>query len=153
MSRPSPAKAIVANSMARTAVAAEPAGCQPRRAATPMSTATWMTSTARMAMVLAARSAGRPRGVAPSRLSTPYWRSKPVAMPRPTMAVDITARARMPGARKSTGSFTPTGRMSTDEKNTRSRTGMIRVSSTDSPRRSVSTSSTRVCAASAFIWK
>ncbi len=43
-------------------------------------------------------------GWRPRRLSTPYWRSNPVAMPRLTIAVDITARARMPGARKSTGS-------------------------------------------------
>ncbi len=61
------------------------------------------TSRRRIDAVLAARRAGRPSGVERSRLSTPYWRSKPVAMPRLTIAVDMTARARMPGARNVTG--------------------------------------------------
>ena len=63
------------------------------------------------------------------------------------MAVDITARARMPGARKSTGSSVPVGRTSTTLKNRSRRTGIPMVSSTDSPRRAVSVSSTRVWAA------
>ena len=79
-----------------------PLGCQPRRTAAIQSTMIWSISTAKIAATLAASRAGRPRGVVPSRLSTPYWRSKPVAMPRLTMAVDMTARARIPGARKST---------------------------------------------------
>ena len=40
---------------------------------------------------------GRGRGVPPRRFRTPYWRSKAVAMPRLTIAVDITARASTAG--------------------------------------------------------
>ena len=78
-----------------------------------------------MAEILAASRAGRPSGVAASRLNTPYWRSNPVAIPRLTMAVDITARARIPGARKVTASVTPAGfgSTSTREKKTSSPTG------------------------------
>ena len=58
------------------------------------------------------------------------------------MAVDITARARTPGARKSTGSSPSIGSTSTSEKKTSSPTGMPRVSSSDSPRRRESVVST-----------
>ncbi len=108
----------------------------------------WTISIKTTAAVFAATSRGRPRGVAPRRLSTPYDRSNPVAMPRLTMAVDITARARMPGARKSIGSPSPVGSTSTRLKKTSSSTGMPSTSRSDSPRRSVSVISTRVCAAS-----
>ena len=40
-------------------------------------------------------------GVEPSRLSTPYRRSKPVPIARLVKAVDMIASARMPGATKS----------------------------------------------------
>ena len=76
--------------------------------------------------------------------------AKAVAMPRLTMAVDMTARARMPGARKSMGSFVVVGRTCTSEKKTRSRTGMPSVRSTASPRRSVIVTSARVWAAYAL---
>ena len=58
-----------------------------------------------------------------------------------TIAVDMIARAIAPGARNCTGSSPPIGSPSTIEKNTRTSTGMTSVSSTDSPRRSVSTTS------------
>jgi len=64
------------------------------------------------------------------------------------MADDITARARMPGARKSIGSGVSLGRTSTSEKNTKSKIGMTRVSSNCSPLRSVVVTSWRTCAAS-----
>ena len=44
----------------------------------------------------------RGSGVAPSRLSTPYCRSKPVAIAWPVNAVDMTASATTPGVKKST---------------------------------------------------
>jgi hypothetical protein len=119
---------------------------QPRRTAITTIRANCTTSTITTPVVLAARRAGRPSGVDPSRFSTPYWRSKPVAMPRPTIAVDITARARIPGARKSTASSVPVGSTSTTLKKRSSSTGMPMVSSSDSPRRAVSVSSTRVWA-------
>src|SRR5713226_6484377 len=151
ISRPTPAKPTVASSMANPAASAEPAGSQPSRRATTTSTATCTTSTARTASVLAASRAGRPSGDAPRRFSTPYWRSKPVAIPRPTMAVDMTASARTPGATKSTGWVRPMNPTSTVEKNTSNSTGMPRASSTDSPRRKVRVSSTRVCASTGRI--
>ena len=51
--------------------------------------------------VLAAISPVRDSGVAPSRLSTPYLRSKPVAIAWLVNAVDMTASAITPGVRKS----------------------------------------------------
>ena len=81
-----------------------------------------------MAMVLAPSSSGRVSGVEPSRLSTPVWRSNPVAMARLTIAVDMTARASTPGNRKSTGARRcRSGSTSTFEKNARSSTGMANV--------------------------
>ena len=69
------------------------------------------------------------------------------------MAVDITASARMPGARKVTASFTPAGlgSTSTREKNTSKPTGMPSVSRIDSPRRSVMVTSALVWAFHALI--
>ena len=122
------------------------AGRQPRTRATARARRSAPPRRRRIAAVLAASRRGRPSGVVPSRLSTPYWRSNPVAMPRLTMAVDITARARMPGARKSTGCASVGEATSTSEKNTSSTTGMPRVSSSDSPRRSVSSSTSALSA-------
>ncbi len=100
--------------------ASVPSGSQPRARAVGTSTATWMSSTTSTIEILAAMSRGRPSGVEPRRLSTPYWRSNPVPMPRLTMAVDITARARMPGVRNCTEWSTPSGlgSTSTSEKKT-----------------------------------
>ena len=58
-------------------------------------------STAITVLVLAAISPVRDSGVAPSRFSTPYLRSKPVAIAWLVNAVDITASAITPGVRKS----------------------------------------------------
>ena len=66
----------------------------------------------------------------------------------PVIAADITASARMPGRRKSTGSSVPVSTRSTVEKNSSRPTGMTRVSSRLSPRRRVSRSSIAVCASS-----
>ena len=50
-----------------------------------------------------ASSPERGSGEEPSRLSTPYRRSKPVAIASEVKLVDITASARTPGVRVSTG--------------------------------------------------
>ena len=92
-----------------------------------------MTSTER---VLAAIRPQRGSGEAASRFRTPYRRSKPVAIACPVNAVDITASARMPGARKSTASPSPVSTMSTALNSTSSRVGMITVRSSCSPLRS-----------------
>ena len=61
----------------------------------------WASSMAITVTVLAAISPVRDSGVAPSRLSTPYLRSKPVAIAWLVNAVDMTASAITPGVRKS----------------------------------------------------
>ena len=127
MSRPMPANAAVPSSVgAGSPGPMRPSGSQPRARAVGTSTTTCSSSMASTMAILAPSSRGRPSGVVPSRLSTPYWRSKPVPMPRLTMAVDMMARARMPGARKSTGSSIPAGlgSTSTREKKTSSSSGM-----------------------------
>src|SRR5207253_7069581 len=101
---------------ATAAAAAPAAGRHPRASATGTRTATWIASTAATPAILAETRAGRPSGVAPRRFSTRYSRSKPVAMARLTIAVDITARARTPGARKVTERGVPVGRTSASEK-------------------------------------
>ncbi len=53
------------------------------------------------ASVLPPISTERGSAVAPSRLSTPYLRSKPVPIARPVNAAHITASARMLGTTKS----------------------------------------------------
>ena len=112
-----------------------PSTSQPSRRPSTTSTASCSISTTTIAPIFAASSWRRVSGVEPSSLSTPVERSKPVAMARLTIAVDITARARMPGTRKSTGSSSRSGvgSTSTVEKNQSSSTGMAKVSSTDSP--------------------
>ena len=114
---------------------------------------TWMARRQPTMAILAPTRRGRPSGVAPSRLSTPYWRSKPVPIPRLTMALDITARARMPGVRKSTGSATPAGMgsTSTSEKNTSRSSGMPMLTRSCSPCRRLSRSSVRSWAANGLI--
>src|SRR5215208_3839110 len=74
-------------------------------------------------------------------------------MASPTSAVDSTASASTPGARKSTGSSTPggVGGTATTEKEAGRATGMARVSSSDSPRRSVRRSSAPVWARTAVV--
>jgi hypothetical protein len=49
------------------------------------------------------------------------------------MAVDMTARARMPGTRKSTGCLVPVGSTCTAEKKSRNSTGIPRVRKRVSP--------------------
>ncbi len=103
--------------------------------------------------ILAPTQRPRPSGVLPSRLRTPYWRSNPVLIPRLTIALDMTARASTPGARKSTGSLTPSGRGSTStvEKNTNSSTGMAMATRSCSPLRRLSRSSARAWVTRALI--
>ena len=98
--------------------------------------------------VLAATHRLRPRGVVPSRLSTLYWRSNPVPIPRLTMALDMTARANTPGARKSTPAVTPSGKgkTSTREKNTSNNNGITMLTRSCSPLRRLSISSARTWA-------
>ena len=119
--------------------------------ATPVATidTTWSTSIASTLRVLAASSPPRDNGVEPSRFKTPYRRSKPVAMPRLTIALAMTASDSTPGTRKSIGS--PVIELSgfTLPKNTKMPIGMASVTRRLSPRRSVMASSNLVCAATA----
>jgi hypothetical protein len=84
--------------------------------------------------------------VAPRRFNTPYWRSKPVAMP-----VDHRRRhhgeGQDAGRRKSMGSSVPVGKTSTTLKNRSRRTGILDGEQHRLARRAVSVSSTRVWAA------
>ena len=144
--RPIPAKHAVPTSTAAIASRTDRWGRQPRASPMRDKTANCSTSTNATVDALAARRRGRPSGVAPSSLSTPYFRSKPVAMPRPTMAVDITARARMPGATACTRLPSPRSTTFTVEKKINSSTGIPRVSSSCSPLRSNSRVSARTWA-------
>src|SRR3984957_21212280 len=72
-------------------------------------------------------------------------------MPSDTMAVDITARARIPGTKKSTDLAVGVDTTSTEEKNTRKRTGIPTVKRRVSPRRRVMNTSARVWASKALI--
>ena len=67
------------------------------------------------------------------------------------MAVDMTARARMPGTRKSTGCLVPVGSTCTAEKNSRNTTGMPKVRNRVSPLVDIMVSSARSWAASGLI--
>src|SRR5207247_7544454 len=69
-------------------------------------------------------------------------------MPRLTMPVDMMARARMPGTRKSTP---PVASTPVEPKNSSSTSGITNVTSRFSPRRDMSRSSIMVCAVRAFI--
>src|SRR5262245_31282928 len=70
-------------------------------------------------------------------------------MPRLTIALDITASASTPGTRKSTGCGSVVFTASTLVKNTRMPSGIASVTTRLSPRRSVRSNSTRVCAVTA----
>ena len=97
--------------------------------------------------VLAAIRPVRDSGVAPSRFSTPYRRSKPVAMAWLVNAVDITASAMMPGARKSTRLPPPRLTSGSRLNMASSPSGITRVTTSCSPLRSVVRVSIAVCAA------
>ena len=116
--------------------------------ATTRISAPWSSSTAITVAVLAVISPPRDRGVAPSRLSTPYRRSNPVAMAWLVNAVDMTASAMIPGVRKSI-LFMPVLRFSSGSRPnaTSSSSGMTSVSSSCSPLRSSVLVSSRACAA------
>ena len=66
---------------------------QPMTTATTTSNVHWAASTTATEPAFAAMRRLRPSGVAPRRFSTWYERSKPVAIPVLTIAVDITAKA------------------------------------------------------------
>jgi hypothetical protein len=110
---------------------------------------TCATSTARTVVVLAPISPPRDSGVEPSRLSTPYRRSKPVAMAWLVKAVDSTASAITPGTRKSTRDCWPEPTLTRSPRlnAVSSSTGMISVSSSCSPLRSSVLASSVACAA------
>ncbi len=92
-------------------------------------------------------SPARDSGVAPSRLSTPYRRSKPVAIAWLVNAVDMTARAITPGVRKSILVYPPPKSISGSRLNAASSSsGMIRVSVSCSPLRSSCLVSCLACA-------
>ena len=101
-----------------------------------------------MAMILAASSRGRPSGVAPGASARRSPRSKPVPIARAVIEVDMTARARMPGTRKSTGCLVPVGSTWTPQKKSRKTTGMPRVRKRVSPLVKIMVTSARSWAAS-----
>ena len=140
ISRARPLNAAVPSRMssgATTIAAGLASGRQPMARATSRISAPCSSSTAITVAVLAAISPARDSGVAPSRLSTPYRRSKPVAMAWLVNAVDITASAMIPGVRKSirlmpAPKFTSGSRPNAAS----SSSGMTSVSSSCSPLRS-----------------
>src|SRR5580704_8225164 len=69
-------------------------------------------------------------------------------MPSETMAVDMTANARMPGTKKLAGVAVGVDTTETFEKKSRKMTGMPRVRRSVSPRRRVMWTSAPVCAVS-----
>ena len=113
-----------------------PSGDQPSAKAITVSRTTWRTSVTSTESVFAVISPQRGSGEEASRFRTPYRRSKPVAIAWPVNAVDITASARMPGARKSTALPAPVSTMSTALNSTSSSVGMTTVRSSCSPLRS-----------------
>ena len=142
--RPIPANALVPNKTTRIAsnhVAF--AGRHPSIRPIGNSTIICTTSTQKTLIIFASISLERPSGVAPKRFSTWYERSKPVAIPRLTMALDITARARMPGNKNCAGLSVSVGRTSTRPKKTKSKTGIPSVRSNCSPLRDTSCNSAR----------
>ena len=152
ISSPIPANPAVARTTSTRNVITSPRGCHPNRTAAIHRTTIWSSSTTKMAAPLASRRAGRPSGVVPRRLSTPYCRSNPVAIPRLTIPVDMTARARTPGARKAMVLTPPVNDRSgypMRSKNPSSTIGIPSVSRSDSPRRRVIVTSALVCALSA----
>lgn len=151
MSSPIPAKAVVPRTMATMATATLPSGRQPSNSPTKLTSTTWKTSINITTSVLAPKSRGLPSGVVPSRLSTPYCRSKPVEMARLTMAVEMTANAKMAGTRKSNGSRSPLGNTSSVPKKTSNKSGTPRVTTNDSPRRNDIRVSALVWATRAFM--
>ena len=102
---------------------------------------TWTTSTTRTAPIFAPIRPARESGEPPSRLRTPYERSKAVAIDRLTRLVEITARARMPGSRKSIGRAVFGVRAGTSEKKTSRTSGRTTITNRFSPRRAVRRSS------------
>ena len=98
-----PTNAATASTVAATSGTGSTSGRQPRARAVATSTTACTAITTSTATPLAATRRGRPSGVAPRRLSTPYDRSNPVPMARLAKAVASTASASVPGARKSTG--------------------------------------------------
>ena len=127
-----------ATSAASGARARRPPAEERRRRRSAATTCT--TSTARIATRLRGDQRRRPSGVTPSRLSTPYWRSNPVAMAGPDHRRRHHGEGEHAGEQEVDGVVDPAGvgSTSTMEKKTRSTSGMPSVSSTDSPRRSVS---------------
>ena len=142
---PIPAKDAVPSATAGRTRTTGPDGRHPKPSPTAEINSTWTTSMTRTIVSFAAISLGRPSGVEPSRFNTLYWRSNPVPIPRLTMEVDITASARIPGARKSTEEPFPPGlgSTSTSEKNTSSISGIPMLTSSCSPWRALSMSSAR----------
>ena len=122
-------------------------GRQPSPVATAVMIAAWSSSMMMTVAVLAEIRPPRDRGVAPSRLSTPYRRSKPVAIAWLVNAVDMTARAMMPGARKSTRLPLPRFTRGSRLNMASSPSGMTIVTVSCSPFRSSERVSIAVCAA------
>ena len=123
-------------------------GDQPSARATSRMMTAWSSSTPMTVAVLAAIRPGRDRGVAPSRLSTPYLRSNPVAIAWLVNAVDMTASAITPGVRKSIRVYPPPKSISGSRLNAASSSsGMTSVSVSCSPLRSSCLVSWAACAA------
>ena len=94
------------------------------------------------AAVLAATTADDPAGLPPSRLMTPYWRSKPVVIASETNAAAITARAIDPGSSAvDRPPPDPVPAVSNALNTSRTPTGITNVIRRPSPRRRASRSS------------
>src|SRR5690625_4347770 len=114
-------------------------GRQPSPAATEPSTRIWTTCTPSTPRALPPSRPPGPRGVVASIRNAPARRSKPVAIAGPVKALEITARAMIPGARRSTRSCPgASGRLIrvVVVNKTKNSPGRIRFSSACSPCRS-----------------
>ncbi len=108
----------------------------------PTSSTSWTSSTTITESVFAATTTDDPAGLPPSRLMTPYWRSKPVEIASETIAAAMTARLIDPGRRRSTGSPVAVPPDVSNALNTSSTpAGMTNVMRRPSPRRRTSRNS------------
>ena len=123
---------------ANTAPQTNPAqtGCQPRASPRPPMTTSCSVSTASTAMPLAPSRPPRPSGLTPSRRSTPYRRSKPVAMAWAVKAEEMTHRASTPGTARSIRRPGPSEGTEVSARPSRAAQGSTSATSSCSPLRS-----------------
>ena len=145
MSSPSPANATVPSTRPSSTSGGEAAGPAVQPSATtamPTSSTICTTSTMITDTVFAVTTTEVPAGDPPSRLITPYWRSKPVEIASDTSDAAMTASAMEPGSSRSTGCPAAVPPLVSKALNTSSTpTGMTKVISRPSPRRRTSRNS------------